>query len=44
VLSRALRGIALQISPPLVVAEGELEAMVRGLGAAIEEAVSDLHD
>ena len=44
VISRALRGIALQISPPLVVDEGELAAMVRGLGAAIEEAVSDLHD
>jgi adenosylmethionine-8-amino-7-oxononanoate aminotransferase len=42
VVSRALRGVALQISPPLVVTEGELEAVVGGLRAAVEETVADL--
>jgi adenosylmethionine-8-amino-7-oxononanoate aminotransferase len=43
VISRALRGVALQISPPLVVEEDELEAIVDGLRAAIEETVASLH-
>jgi adenosylmethionine-8-amino-7-oxononanoate aminotransferase len=42
VISRALRGVALQISPPLVVTEDELSAMVGGIGAAVEETVAAL--
>jgi len=42
VLSRALRGVALQISPPLVVGEDELEAIVSRIGAAVEETVAAL--
>ena len=42
VLSRALRGIALQISPPLVVTEDELEQIVDGIAAAIAETVEAL--
>jgi putrescine---pyruvate transaminase len=42
VISRALRGVALQISPPFVVREDELEAIVRGIGAAVEETVAAL--
>jgi putrescine---pyruvate transaminase len=37
VISRALRGVALQISPPLIVEEGELVSITDGLRAAIEE-------
>jgi adenosylmethionine-8-amino-7-oxononanoate aminotransferase len=40
VLSRALRGVALQISPPFVVGEDELEAIVAGVGAGIREALA----
>ena len=39
VLSRALRGVALQISPPFVVTEDELEAIVAGVAAGIREAL-----
>ncbi|HEX4746830.1 MAG TPA: aspartate aminotransferase family protein [Gaiellaceae bacterium] len=39
VLSRALRGVALQISPPLVVSQDELAAIVTALAASIEEVV-----
>ena len=39
VLSRALRGVALQISPPFVVTEDELGAIVDGVAAGIGEAV-----
>jgi adenosylmethionine-8-amino-7-oxononanoate aminotransferase len=39
VLSRALRGVALQISPPFVVGEDELETIVAGVGAGIREAL-----
>ena len=42
VLSRALRGVALQISPPLVVTEDQLVAMVSGIAAAVEETVAAL--
>ena len=39
VLSRALRGVALQISPPFVVTDDELEAIVAGVAAGIREAL-----
>jgi adenosylmethionine-8-amino-7-oxononanoate aminotransferase len=39
VLGRALRGVALQISPPLVVTEEELATIVAALAASIEEVV-----
>jgi putrescine aminotransferase len=39
VISRVLRGVALQISPPLIVQQDELEAMVGGIAAAVEETV-----
>jgi putrescine---pyruvate transaminase len=39
VLSRALRGVALQISPPFVVTEDELGAIVDGVAAGIGEVV-----
>jgi adenosylmethionine-8-amino-7-oxononanoate aminotransferase len=42
VITRALRGIALQISPPLVVTEDELAAVVAGIAAAIRETVATL--
>ena len=42
VISRALRGVALQISPPLVVTEDELARIVSGIGAAVEETVAAL--
>jgi len=42
VISRALRGVALQISPPLVVTEDELATIVEGLRAAVEETVAAL--
>ena len=44
VISRALRGIALQISPPLTVAEDELAAIAAGLQAAVEETVASFGD
>ena len=37
VLTRVLRGVALQVSPPFVVTEAEIAAMVDGLEAALEE-------
>ena len=42
VITRALRGVALQISPPFVVTEDELGTMVAGIGAAVEETVGAL--
>jgi adenosylmethionine-8-amino-7-oxononanoate aminotransferase len=42
VLSRLLRGVALQISPPFVVTEDELERIVDGIAAALQEVVRDL--
>jgi adenosylmethionine-8-amino-7-oxononanoate aminotransferase len=46
VITRLLRGVALQISPPLVVTEDELAAMVGGIGSAVHETVAALapHD
>lgn len=40
VISRALRGVALQISPPLVVTEDELARIVSGIRAAVDETVA----
>ena len=40
VLTRALRGVALQISPPLVVAEDELAAIVDAVAAGVRAAVA----
>jgi len=40
VLTRALRGVALQISPPLVVSEDELVAIVSAVTAGIRAAVA----
>jgi len=40
VLTRALRGVALQISPPLVVTEDELAAIVDAVAAGVREAVA----
>jgi len=42
VISRALRGVALQISPPLIVDEDELVSIVDGLRAAIEATLPSL--
>lgn len=42
VLSRFLRGAALQISPPLVVGEDELTAIVDGLAAALSGTIPSL--
>jgi len=39
VLTRALRGVALQISPPLVVSEAELATIAAGVKAGVREAV-----
>jgi adenosylmethionine-8-amino-7-oxononanoate aminotransferase len=39
VLTRALRGVALQISPPLVVSEDELATIAAAVAAAVQEAV-----
>lgn len=38
VLSRVLRGVALQISPPFVVTEGELASIVDAVAAGVREA------
>ena len=38
-LSRLLRGVALQISPPFVVTESELETIVDGIAASLQEVV-----
>jgi adenosylmethionine-8-amino-7-oxononanoate aminotransferase len=40
VLTRALRGVALQISPPLVVTEEELDKIAAGVMAGVREAVA----
>ena len=40
VLTRALRGVALQISPPLVVTEDELTAIVDAVALGVREAVA----
>ena len=40
VLTRALRGVALQISPPLVVTEDELTAIVDAVAFGVREAVA----
>ena len=37
IITRLLRGVALQVSPPLVVTEDELAAIVNGIGAAVRE-------
>jgi adenosylmethionine-8-amino-7-oxononanoate aminotransferase len=37
VLTRALRGVALQISPPFIVTEDELATMVAGVAAGVRE-------
>ena len=42
VISRLLRGFALQISPPLVVTEDELARIVDGIGAAVSATFSSL--
>ena len=39
VLTRPLRGVALQISPPLVISEDELATIVAGVTAGVREAV-----
>lgn len=44
VLTRVLRGVALQISPPLVVTEDELERIVDGVAWGIRHAVGTLGD
>ena len=41
VITRVLRGVALQISPPFVVTEDELAAIVDGIAAGVREAVAD---
>ena len=40
VLTRALRGVALQISPPFVVTEDELVTIVDGIAAGVREVVT----
>ena len=42
VITRLLRGVALQISPPLVVSEDELGSIVDGIGAAVRDTCSRL--
>ena len=42
VITRLLRGVALQISPPLVVTDDELEAIVGGIAAAVREIAASL--
>jgi putrescine aminotransferase len=37
VLTRSLRGVALHVSPPFVITEGEIAALVDGLEAALSE-------
>jgi adenosylmethionine-8-amino-7-oxononanoate aminotransferase len=38
VLTRALRGTALQVSPPFVITEQELERVAQGFAAALDDA------
>jgi adenosylmethionine-8-amino-7-oxononanoate aminotransferase len=40
VLTRVLRGVALQLSPPFVVGEDELAAMIGGIEAALRDVVT----
>jgi adenosylmethionine-8-amino-7-oxononanoate aminotransferase len=40
VLTRALRGVALQLSPPFVVEPDELEAIVEGVAAGVRAAAA----
>ncbi len=42
VISRALRGVAMQISPPLVVTEDELATIADGIAEAIRETIASL--
>ena len=42
VLTRVIRGVALQISPPFVVTETELRAIVGGIEAALRETIAAL--
>ena len=42
VISRFLRGVAVQISPPLVVTEDELATIVGGVGDAVQDVVASL--
>jgi adenosylmethionine-8-amino-7-oxononanoate aminotransferase len=42
VITRFLRGVALQISPPLVVSEDELTTIVGGIGDAVRDVVESL--
>ena len=42
VLTRALRGVALQISPPFIVTEDELAQMVAGVAAGVRETTGAL--
>jgi adenosylmethionine-8-amino-7-oxononanoate aminotransferase len=37
VLTRVLRGVALQVSPPFVITEAEIRTLVDGLEAALAE-------
>jgi adenosylmethionine-8-amino-7-oxononanoate aminotransferase len=37
ILTRVLRGVALQVSPPFVITEGEIRGMVDGFEAALAE-------
>jgi adenosylmethionine-8-amino-7-oxononanoate aminotransferase len=41
-VTRALRGVALQLSPPFVVSEGELREMAQRLAAAIDAVSADV--
>jgi len=43
VLTRALRGVALQISPPLVVTEDELATIAAAVTAGVREVVAQAH-
>jgi adenosylmethionine-8-amino-7-oxononanoate aminotransferase len=43
VLTRPLRGVALQISPPLVVTEDELETIAAAVTAGVREVVGQAH-
>jgi adenosylmethionine-8-amino-7-oxononanoate aminotransferase len=38
VLTRALRGAALQVSPPFVITEAELERVAQAFSAALDDA------
>jgi adenosylmethionine-8-amino-7-oxononanoate aminotransferase len=40
VLTRALRGVALQVSPPLTISEEELRAVAAGIEAAVRDATA----